>query len=96
MHQQPTAKTENVRDESQDDTEKLIAELNELIARINGLRISIAFHLLSNSPTNRKLPFRVTSGYVNPIQALDQESWRLQESDRHINYPGDLERQAGN
>ena len=56
MHEQPTTKTQNVRDESQDDTEKLIAELNELIARINGLRISIAFYLLSKSPTNRKLP----------------------------------------
>jgi hypothetical protein len=56
MHEEPTTKTQNVSDESQDDTEKLIAELNELIARINGLRISIAFHLLSNSPTNRKLP----------------------------------------
>jgi hypothetical protein len=47
MHEQPTTKTPNLSDESQDDTEKLIAELNELIARINGLRISIAFHLFS-------------------------------------------------
>lgn len=95
MHKEPTTKTQNVRDESQDDTEKLIAELNELIARINGLRISIAFYLLSNSPNNRKLPFRVTSGYVKSYQCDRSGKLKLQQSDRHINAHVDVEMQAG-
>lgn len=45
--QEPNAKSENVSDESQEDTEKLIAQINELIARIKRLRICIAFYVLS-------------------------------------------------
>ena len=52
-------------DSSQEDTEKLIAEINQAIARIQRLRAYIALHLNSNPSPKRKFPFRETSAYFN-------------------------------
>jgi hypothetical protein len=62
MHEEPTADTQNASDESQEYTEKLIGEINNLIARINRLRACIALYLVSKDLNDRKFPFRETSG----------------------------------
>ncbi len=43
-------------DSTHDDTEKLIAQINEVIARIQLLRTYIALSLNSTRSTNRKFP----------------------------------------
>lgn len=62
MQEEPTAQIRNASRENYRDTEQLIAEMNELIARIRQLRICIALYLVSNDVENRKFPFRETSG----------------------------------
>ena len=56
MHEEPTPDTQNASDESQEDTEKLIGEINNLIARIKRLRACIALYLVSNDLNDRKFP----------------------------------------
>jgi|GEM_PF-4387972 hypothetical protein len=47
MYKEPTSKTENLSHESQDKSEKLIADIQERIAIIKQLRICIALYLLA-------------------------------------------------
>ena len=62
MQEEPTDQIRNVSGQNNRNTEQLIEEMNELIARIKQLRICIAFYLVSNAVENRKFPFRETSG----------------------------------
>jgi len=52
MHKESLTETQKGSDESQDDTEKLITDIDLLIGRIKQLRICIALYLLSNYSTN--------------------------------------------
>ena len=52
MDKESLTETQKGSDESQDDTEKLITDIDLLIGRIKQLRICIALYLLSNYSTN--------------------------------------------
>jgi hypothetical protein len=65
MQKEPTTQLSTEGRDNYRDTEQLIAEMNELIARIKHLRICIALYLVSNVEENRKFPFRETSGKIN-------------------------------
>lgn len=52
MHKESLTETQKGSDESQDDTKKLITDIDLLIGRIKQLRICIALYLLSNHSTN--------------------------------------------
>lgn len=56
MPEAPIDKMQFANKQNYRDTEQLIAEMNELIARIKQLRICIALYLVSNVLENRKFP----------------------------------------
>lgn len=56
MQEDPIDKWQNASKQNYRDTEQLIADMNDLIARIKQLRICIALYLVSNVAENRKFP----------------------------------------
>ncbi|AFZ20648.1 hypothetical protein Mic7113_4987 [Allocoleopsis franciscana PCC 7113] len=56
MPEYPTDKMQVANKQHYGDTAQLIADMNELIARIKQLRICIALYLVSNDVENRKFP----------------------------------------